>query len=90
MEIGEAEYSSKSDFSKAEVVKQQVMRCDECRSKEMKAGYFNYTSDGKKIYVPDSRKEWISAVKALRRLMEPECRKNKDFKDAESSRSSTR
>lgn len=75
----DSEYSSKSDFSKAEVVKIQVSRCNEIRSKEMKAGYFNYTEDGKKMYNPDTRKEWISSVKALRRLLEPETRKSEKF-----------
>lgn len=78
-----AEYSSKSDFSKAEVVKAQVMRCNENRSKEMKQGYFNYTMDGRKIYVADARKQWVSSVKALRRLLEPEAKIDKNFKDSE-------
>ncbi|MFW6130498.1 MAG: hypothetical protein ACOC56_04865 [Atribacterota bacterium] len=79
MEFEKAEYSSKSDFSKAAVVREQISLCNSIRSKEMKAGYFNYTEEGKKIYVPDSRKEWISAVKALLRLLTPEIR-HKDSK----------
>lgn len=77
--MADGEYSNKSDFSKAEVVKQQIFRCNEIRSKEMKEGYFNYTSEGSKIYVADSRKQWISTVKALRRMLEPEARRNEEF-----------
>lgn len=72
--MAEAEYSSKSDFSKAAVVREQISLCNKIRSKEMKSGYFNYTEEGKKIYVPDSRKEWVSSVKALLKLLAPEIR----------------
>lgn len=81
--MADGEYSNKSDFSKAEVVKQQVLRCNEIRSREMKEGYFNYTAEGQKIYVADSRKQWVSAVKALRRMLEPEARKNEEFIEKE-------
>lgn len=77
----DAEYSSKSDFSKAEIIKLQIIRCNEIRSKEMTKGYFNYTSEGKKIYVADSRKEWVSTVKALLKLLKPEVEKSKTFKE---------
>lgn len=76
----EAEYSRKSDFSKAEVVREQISLCNKTRSKEMKKGYFNYTPDGKKVYIPDSRKEWISSVKALMRLLTPEIRQSPKIK----------
>jgi len=76
--LEDAEYSSKSDFSKAEVVKLQVQRCNEIRSKEMKEGYFNYDRFGNKIYIPDSRKEWVSSVIALTNLLNPEIIKNKN------------
>jgi len=33
------DYNSKSDFSKAEIVRQQVSRVNEVRSKEMREGY---------------------------------------------------
>ncbi len=72
LNLEDAEYSSKSDFSKAEVVKLQDERCNEIRSKEMKEGYFNYDRLGNRIYIPDSRKEWISAVIALKNLLAPE------------------
>lgn len=68
----DAEYSRKSDFSKGEVVRQQIVKCNEIRSNEMTEGYFNYTPEGKKIYVPDNRRKWVAAVKALNNLLSPE------------------
>lgn len=76
-----AEYSSKSDLSKAEKVANQIERCSENRSKEMKEGYFNYDKLGNKITIPDSRKEWVSSVTALKLLLTPEIRRGKSFKD---------
>jgi len=70
------EYSSKSEFSKAEVVKTQVNRCNEIRSKEMREGYNNYDKYGNRIYIPDSRKEFVSSVIALRNLLKPEILRN--------------
>ena len=75
-----AEYSSKSDLSKAEKVSNQIERCNENRSKEMREGYFNYDKLGNKITVPDSRKEWVSSVTALKLLLRPEIERGKDFK----------
>jgi len=72
-----AEYSSKSDFSKAEVVRVQVLKCEQVRSQEMREGYFNYNQFGNKVYVPDSRQEWIASVKALLYLLTPEISRNK-------------
>ena len=71
-----AEYSSKSDFSKADVVRIQVLKCDEVRSQEMKAGYHNYNEHGNKVYIPDSRQEWVASVKALLYLLNPEVKRN--------------
>jgi len=69
------EYSSKSEFSKAEVVRNQVERCNDKGSKEMKAGYFNYDKFGNKIHVPDSRKEYVRAVETLWRILMPEIKR---------------
>lgn len=74
--LPDAEYSNKSDFSKAEVVKAQVHKCNEIRSKEMRPGYFNYDSKGNRIYVPDARREWVSAVRALAQLLSPEIKRS--------------
>ena len=79
----DAEYSPKSDFSKGEVVRNQVAKCCEIRSKEMKEGYFNYDKMGNRIYVPDTRREFISAVKALRALLSPEILRSGKFKKKE-------
>ena len=70
--LDSAEYSSKSDYSKAEVVKMQTVVCNNLRSKEMKEGYYNYDKFGNKNYVEDSRKEWVSSVIALTNLLSPE------------------
>jgi len=73
------EYDSKSDYSKAEVTRNQVSKVKEVRSKEMKEGYYNTDKLGNKIYIPDSRKEFISAVIALRDLLEPEILRDSKF-----------
>jgi len=78
-----SEYSPKSDFSKAEVVKSQVTKCCDIRSKEMKEGYFNHDKLGNKVYIPDSRKEFISGIKALRNLLSPEINRDKKFQEEE-------
>ncbi|GAH07028.1 unnamed protein product, partial [marine sediment metagenome] len=44
--IESAEYSSKSDLSKAEKVAKQIEKCNDNRSKEMKEGYNNYDKLG--------------------------------------------
>ena len=62
--LDNAEYSSKSDFSKAEVVKIQVNKCNEIRSKEMREGYFNYDRFGNKIYIPDRSEEHTSELQS--------------------------
>ena len=72
-----AEYSSKSDLSKAEKVSSQIERCNENRSKEMKEGYFNYDKLGNRITIHDSRKEWVSSVTALKLLLAPEISRGK-------------
>lgn len=78
-----AEYSSKSDLSKAEKVSNQIERCSENRSKEMREGYFNYDKLGNKVTIPDSRKEWVSSVTALKLLLAPEIERSKAFKEEE-------
>lgn len=66
------EYSSKSEFSKAEVVKNQVERCNDKGSREMRAGYYNRDKLGNSIYIPDSRKEYVRAIMILQRTLNPE------------------
>jgi len=77
------DYNSKSDFSKAEIVRQQVSRVNEVRSKEMREGYYNFDRLGNKVYVPDTRKEFISAIKALRTLLEPEVKRDETYQKEE-------
>jgi len=72
-----AEYSSKSDFSKAEVVRTQVIKCDQVRSQEMRHGYYNHDKLGNSVYIPDSRQEWVASDKALLYLLTPEIKRNK-------------
>jgi len=75
------EYSSKSDFSKALIVADTMKRVLECRAKEMKKGYYNTTvsNDGNEIktWIPDSRKEFISSVVALKLFLTPEIYRSK-------------
>jgi len=81
------EYSPKSDFSKAEMVKLAVMKCIEMRAQEMKAGFWNtkLTKDGFPIkeWKADSRKQFVSSVDALRSLMNPEILRDSIFKKAQ-------
>ena len=70
------EYTKKSEFSKAKVVEDAIRKVEECRSQEMKEGYYNYSTspngDMKKVYIPDSRKEFIGAIKSLISILTPE------------------
>lgn len=81
------EYSPKSDFSKAEMVKVGVQKCMELRAQEMKYGFWNtkLTKDGYPIkeWKPDTRKEFISAVDALRSLLGPEVDRDEVYKKFE-------
>jgi len=81
--IQESEYSQKTDFSKGEIVRAQVARCCEIRSKELREGYFNFDKLGNKVYIPDTRREWVSAVKALRNILSPEIARSKDYQQKE-------
>ena len=78
------EYSSKSDFSKALIVADTMKRVLECRAKEMKKGYYNTTvsNDGNEIktWIPDSRKEFISSVNALKLFLAPEIYRSENAK----------
>lgn len=81
-----AEYSPKSDFSKALIVKEAVQKCIEARGKEMRAGYWNIkaTNEGiQKEYKPDTRKTYIGTIDALRNLLSPEIKMNEAFQKVE-------
>lgn len=82
-----AEYSPKSEFSKAGKVSEAVSRCLELRAKPMTEGYENtsQSSDGtiRREKIPDSRQAFISSVIALRCLLEPETRRDEKFKSFE-------
>ena len=72
------EYSSKSELSKAETVKNQVERCNINRSKEMREGYNNYDKYGNKIHIPDARQEFVNSVITLKTILKPEILRNED------------
>ncbi|NCD05873.1 MAG: hypothetical protein EOL97_07115 [Spirochaetia bacterium] len=78
----EGEYSKKSDFSKALLSMTCTQKVFDLRAREMKKGYYNYKylPDGNelKMWVPDTRKEYISSVKALNILLVPEVSNYKD------------
>jgi len=80
MGVNFSEYSSKSDFSKGELALECFKKVFTLRSKEMKKGYYNYTylPDGNELksWIPDSRKEYISSVMALRTILAPEIAEN--------------
>ncbi len=79
-----AEYSSKSDFSKAKIVYEAMQKCIEARGKEMKAGYYNnkISNDGSvlKMWVEDSRQVFIGTVESLRGLLSPEIKNEQAYK----------
>jgi len=77
------EYGSKGDFSKAGAVMLQVRVVEERRSQEMREGYSNFDKFGNKIYIPDSRKAFISSVIALRNLLKPEIGRDKAYQEKE-------
>ncbi len=81
-----AEYSPKSDFSKAQIVYTQIEKCCLLRSEEMKAGYSTHIVDKmgnvKLVYIPDARKKFIGAVNALMNLLMPEVKRDKFCKES--------
>lgn len=80
-----AEYSPKSEFSKAKLVYDAIQKCIEARGKEMKAGYENtkLTRDGLPIttWVPDARQIYVGCVEALKCILNPEIISDKIYKD---------
>jgi len=74
--LEDSEYSRKSEFSKAVITQGQVERCLVLRSKDMKPGYTSWVLDksgnAHPQIIPDSRKEYVSAVEALKNLLSPE------------------
>ena len=83
--LSEAEYSKKSEFSKALLVEKALEMVKEKRAREMKEGYYNFipmpNGDVKKIYIPDSRKEFIGAVDYLKSILAPEIEVNESMKE---------
>lgn len=81
------EYSPKSDFNKAKLADDAVRKCIESRGQEMRAGFWNtkLSRDGFPIreWKEDSRKAFISTVKALRALLSPEVSRDKRYKPIE-------
>jgi len=83
----EAEYSRKSEYSKASVVQSQVLKCNELRSKEMCEGHSLRIVDNKGnlkiIDIPDSRQPYIGALIALKSNLAPEIRTRDGLKTKE-------
>ncbi len=81
----EAEYSSKSDFSKAKIIYEAMQKCIEARGKEMKSGYFNnkISNDGSitKIWIEDTRQVFVGTVEILRGLLSPEIKNTPKYKE---------
>lgn len=77
------EYSPKSDFNKAKLADDAVRKCLEVRGQEMKSGFWNtkLTKEGIPIkeWKEDTRKSFISTVKALRALLNPEVNRDKKY-----------
>lgn len=79
-----AEYSTKSEFSKARVVEKVILLCIEARGREMRPGYYNtkLTKDGQpiRIWIEDARKVFVGRVDALLGVLNPEIIKSSDRK----------
>ena len=80
-----AEYSPKSEFNKPKITDDAVRKCIEARGKEMKEGFFNIqiSKDGDpiKTWVPDTRIIYIGTVEALKLILSPEIKRNKNVTD---------
>ena len=80
----DAEYSRKSEYSKASVIQTQVQKCNELRSKEMSEGHTMRIVDNKgniKVTdIPDGRLPYIGAVIALKCNLEPEINRSEEVK----------
>jgi hypothetical protein len=78
---------SKVEFSKPLLVMESIRICVKNRSKPMIPGYTTEKTDRfGNIYretIPDARKEWISSVIALRKLLSPESKKDNQFLEVE-------
>lgn len=80
-----AEYSSKSDFSKAKIIYEAMQKCIEARGKEMKSGYYNnkISNDGSvtKIWIEDTRQVFVGTIESLRGLLSPEIKNDAKYKE---------
>lgn len=70
------EFSPKSEFSKARITEQYVMKVCDARGKDMREGYYNWKFDNSgnsvKTWNEDTRKTYCSTVVALMTLLTPE------------------
>jgi len=75
------EYSPKSDFSKAIIMQQAIIKTRESRGVEMKEGYNNFKFDKDnnaiKVWMPDTRKIFCANVDGDLSLLAPEIQRNK-------------
>jgi len=84
LDLDEAEYSKKSEYSKPAVIQTQVMKCNDLRSKEMVEGHtirtFDKSGNYKVIDIPDTRQPFIGGVIALRTNLTPEILREDNIK----------
>ena len=80
-----SEYSPKSDFSKAGIIAEAIIKARNSRAEEMKRGYSNYKFDkdnnAVKVWIPDTRKIFCANIDALLSLLAPEISNNKRMLD---------
>ena len=85
LEDEDAEYSRKSEFSKASVVQSQVMKCNELRSKEMCEGQtlriLDKQGNLKIIDIPDTRQPYVGSLIALKANLAPEISRDTAIKE---------
>lgn len=79
------DYNIKGDYKHPILVMDGVKDAREKRAKEMNKGYYNFKFDKEgnavKVWIPDERKEFIGAVRALQIIMSAELENDPKYKD---------
>lgn len=80
------EYSRGAEFNKPALVDSAFRKIQESRGQEMREGYFNIlelpNGSIKKVYIPDTRQEFVNSVKYAISLLTPEIESTKEIKES--------
>jgi len=81
----DVEYSPKSEFSKPTIVAEAIRETRKARGCEMREGYHNYkfssNGDAVKVWIPDTRKVFISNVEGDMGLLSAEISRSERMKE---------